>query len=111
MARRKKPTEAARPVPLTAEQVASLTTGQGDQATLGRLLAAHDQPRLPAPARKRATATAAPEPIPVSAAELRELSGGTTPTAVATRLGESAARRRSGGRARPAGPKPTRRPA
>jgi hypothetical protein len=110
VARRKQVIETARPAPFTPEQVAALAAGQADSAEIGKLLAAHRQPRLPAPARGKQS-RARPSPIPLSAAEVRELATGRTPASVQRQLETSvpARRTRATGR-RTTGVKPTRRP-
>jgi hypothetical protein len=102
--------ESARPAPFSPDQVAQLTAGGADQKMVGKVLAAHRQPRLPTAERTRASAST-PSPITVSAAELRELATGALPEDVSARLEASTStRRRSTGKARKGAIKPSRRP-
>jgi len=102
---RKIPPSAARPAPFTPEQVAALVAGEANTAEVGKLLAAHRQPRLPSPATTRRPKTGT-SPIPLSAADLRELATGRVPEAVQARLASrppttrarTASRRTSGAR-------------
>jgi hypothetical protein len=111
MARKNSPTAAARPAPFTPEQVASLVAGQANTAEVGKLLAAHRQPRLPSPVVTRRTKTSA-APIPLSAADLRELATGRVPESVETRLERFVPTQRARTKPRrPGGARPSRRPA
>ena len=110
MARKNRLAETARPAPFTPEQVASLVAGQANMVEVGKLLTAHRQPRLQAPASSKQARVGA-APIPISAADLRELAIGGVPDSVRSRLDDQAAKRRA--RATPtraAGARPTRRP-
>jgi hypothetical protein len=112
LAKKKRKTDAARPAPFTAEQVAALVSGGANQTAIAKVLAAHRQPRLPQPAAKRkGSARTVPAPVALTAGELRELATGTTPEKIATLLDTTASRRRrtSAGR-RKAAIRPKRRP-
>jgi hypothetical protein len=111
LARKKVPTEVARPAPFTPEQVAALITGEADHAAVGKVLAAHRQPRIPVPARRSTSKATAAAPIPISPAELRELTTGQTPDRVAGLLDTTAsARRHSSGGKRKVAARPKHRP-
>ena len=59
MARRTRSPAAARLAPFTRDEVASLIAGQPNHPQIGRLLAAHREPRLPSPTQRAAVHTGA----------------------------------------------------
>jgi hypothetical protein len=102
-------TQTARPAPFTPEQIAALIGGNANQSEIAKVLAAHRQPRLPAP--REAAGAKEPAPISLTAVELRELAIGRTPERAAELLEASVSqRRRSRGRARKSAARPKQRP-
>jgi hypothetical protein len=106
--------DVAQPAPFTPEQVAALIAGKANQTRIAKVLAAHRQPRIPAPKMKgQKYASKGPAPIPLTAAQLRELAAnsGTTPDAIATLLESTIPKRRgSSGKARKSAARPNQRP-
>jgi len=104
--------DVARPAPFTPEQVAALVAGEANQTVIGKVLAAHRQPRIPVRAvRRKGYPTEGAAPIPIAATDLRELTTGKTPEKVAKLLETTASQRsRRPGKARTSAVRPKRRP-
>jgi hypothetical protein len=98
VARRRSTPVAARPAPFTPDQVAAIVAGEADEREIARVLGAHKQPRLPAPAAPRRGTRATPAPIAVTAADLRELATGAVPDHLVEALDAASKRRRSAAR-------------